>query len=149
MSFQYLLVANNCYYNQLLIISISYRFASSVVISLASGTAIRKDTRCKFSARQRQRSSAKTTTSRARRAQRIRQGDRALLTLARASIRLAKHHGSAAIELPMVNNEAWRCGLPGCQHNGQGYYNFAGNAKCHKCGNGAPTSDFAKFTDDH
>ena len=78
-----------------------------------------------YSARQRHWSSPKTTTSRARRAQRQRQSDRALITLAQANRRLAKHHGSAD-SAPMAGNgfmvvaakkqarASVQCAKPGC-----------------------------------
>ena len=52
-----------------------------------------------------------TTTSKARRAQRQRQSDRALTTLARATTRLRRHHGSAApaTMAPPTTTTHWEC----------------------------------------
>ena len=71
------------------------RLHPCVVTPFCVGSQLRLTTCVPFSARQRHWSSSKTTTSRARRAQRQRQSDRALVTPASANHRFTSHHGSA------------------------------------------------------
>jgi hypothetical protein len=74
---------------------------------------------------------ATTTSSKARRLQRQRQSDRALITLASASQRLRKHHGSATMAPPLAATH-WECRKCQC------WAPRGGLAYCNQCGHAPP-----------
>jgi hypothetical protein len=72
----------------------------------------------------------RTTNSKARRAQRQRQSDRALSTLAKANLRLQSHHGSSAWMAPPSLATHWECFKchSWAPRGGKGYCNSCGHA---------------------
>jgi hypothetical protein len=77
----------------------------------------------------------KTTTSKARRLQRQRRSDRALVTLACANRRLERHHGSAHAMPPPKH---WLCHGKDAKGQPCGYMVPKGKAMCYACGHEPP-----------
>ena len=88
----------------------------------------------------------KTASSKARRLQRQRQGDRALIAFAKANARLAGHHGSAPVcqhsapMAPPIAHTHWEC------HKCHCWAPRGGKEYCNQCGHTAPAGVTAKRT---